>query len=44
VELEDFSGPQDFLTKLGAGRIVSEPARWRMRFEAGWRSLTRRSR
>jgi predicted metal-dependent phosphoesterase TrpH len=43
VELEDFSGPRDFLTKLGAGRIVSEPPRWRMRFEAKWRGWTQRS-
>jgi predicted metal-dependent phosphoesterase TrpH len=33
VELADFSGPQDFLSKLSAGRIVREPRRWRMRLE-----------
>jgi hypothetical protein len=44
VELDDFSGPRDFLTNLGAGRIVSEPPRLRMQFEARWRGWTRRSR
>jgi predicted metal-dependent phosphoesterase TrpH len=44
VELGDFSGPQDFLMKLGAGRIVSEPPRWRMRFEAKWKDWAHRSR
>jgi predicted metal-dependent phosphoesterase TrpH len=44
IELEDFSGPQDFLMKLRAGTIVSEPPRWRMRFEAKWWGWTQRSR
>ena len=34
VELEAFSGPQDFLAKLRAARIVRDPSRWRMRLAA----------
>jgi predicted metal-dependent phosphoesterase TrpH len=41
VELEEFDGPQDFLRKLEAGRIVAHPPAWSMRLRSAWRTVLR---
>lgn len=40
VEMDNFTGPWDFLSKLGAGRIVQQPRRWQMRLDATLRAGT----
>lgn len=42
VELEAFQGPSDFLRKLDRARIVRNPSRARLRFEARVRGLVKR--
>ena len=39
VEMEDFSGPSDFLSKLRRARIVSGRNRFRMMLESRWRGI-----